>query len=66
MKEEELIIYKGKQDRKILNDMVLLMDRYRSGDGRARPLFYECMHGLLEMAAAYGFSGNLWQPVGER
>lgn len=60
MKEEELIIYKGKQDRKILNDMVWLMDRYRSGDGSARPLFYECMNGLLEMASAYGFSGNLW------
>lgn len=60
MREEELIVYRGTQDRKILNDMVWLMDRYRSGDGRARPLLYECMHGLLEMAQAHGFSGNLW------
>lgn len=60
MREEELIIYKGTQNRQILNDMVWLMDRYRSGDSRARPLFYECMHGLLEMASTHGFSGNLW------
>ena len=36
------------------------MEHYRSGDGRAKPLFYECMHGLLERAATNGFHGNLW------
>lgn len=25
-----------------------------------RPVFFECMHELLEMAATHGFSGNLW------
>lgn len=60
MKEEELIIYKKFEDGQTLHDMVWLMDSYRSGDGRMRPLFYECMHRLLEMAATHGFSGNLW------
>ena len=60
MREEELIVYKNLEDGKILKDMVWLMEHYRSGDGRARPLFFECMHGLLERAATHGFQGNLW------
>lgn len=60
MREEELIIYKEPKEGTILSDMVWLMDRYRSGDSRCRPLFYDCMHGLLEMASMHGFSGNLW------
>lgn len=60
MREEELIIYKNFESGKILHDMVWLMDSYRSGDNRMRPMFFECMHGLLEMAATHGFSGNLW------
>ena len=60
MREEELIVYKELEDGQILKDMVWLMERYRSGDGRAKPLFYECMHGLLERAATNGFHGNLW------
>ena len=60
MREEELIVYKELEDGQILRDMVWLMEHYRSGDGRARPLFFECMHGLLERAATHGFQGNLW------
>lgn len=60
MRDEELIIYKEFEDGQILSDMVWLMDHYRSGDGKARPLFYKCMHNLLEMAAVYAFHGNLW------
>ena len=60
MREEELIIYKDFEDGQILHDMVWLMDHYRAGDNRTRPLFFECMHKLLEMATAYAFSGNLW------
>ena len=60
MREEELIIYKNFENGQTLSDMVWLMDSYRSGDGRMRPLFFECMHRLLEMAATHGFSGNLW------
>lgn len=60
MREEELIVYKELEDGQILRDMVWLMEHYRSGDGRAKPLFYECMHGLLERAATHGFHGNLW------
>ena len=60
MREEELIVYKNLEDGKILKDMVWLMEHYRAGDATARPLFYECMHELLERAAAHGFYGNLW------
>ena len=60
MREGELIVYKDFADGQILHDMVWLMDHYRSGDNRTRPMFFECMHSLLEMAATHGFSGNLW------
>lgn len=60
MREEELIVYKEFADGDILRDMVWLMERYRAGDGRARPLFYQCMHRLGELAADHGFYGNLW------
>lgn len=60
MRVEELIVYKELEGRQIFDDMVWLMDHYRSGDGRSSPLFYQCMHGLLERGAMHGFSGNLW------
>ena len=60
MREEELIIYKEFADGDILRDVVWLMEHYRAGDGRARPLFYKCMHRLSEQAANHGFYGNLW------
>lgn len=60
MREEELIIYKEFTDGDILRDVVWLMEHYRSGDGRARPLLYRCMHRLSEQAADHGFYGNLW------
>ena len=55
MREEELIIYKDFEDGQVLRDMVWLMEHYRQGDAKARPLLYECMHSLLEMAADHGF-----------
>ncbi len=60
MREEELIVYKEFADGDILRDVVWLMEHYRSGDGRARPLFFQCMHRLSELAADHGFYGNLW------
>ena len=60
MREEELIIYKNFENGQILHDMVWLMDHYRAGDNRTRPMFFSCMHELLEMAEVYAFSGNLW------
>ena len=60
MREEELIIYKNFEDGQILHDMVWLMDHYRAGDNKTRPMFFTCMHELLEMAEVYALSGNLW------
>lgn len=60
MREAELVIYREFAEGEILKDMVWLMEHYRAGDGRARPLLYGCIHGLLKTAADHGFYGNLW------
>lgn len=60
MREEELIVYKDFADGEVLESVVWLMEHYRLGEGQARPLLYDCMHRLLEIAADYGFYGNLW------
>lgn len=63
MREQELLIYKEFEEGKILHDMAWLMEQYASDFYNAEDmsaLFYECMHGLLEMAGRHGFYGNLW------
>ncbi len=55
MREAELVIYREFAEGEILKDMVWLMEHYRAGDGRARPLLYGCIHGLLKTAADHGF-----------
>ena len=60
MREEELIVYREFGEAPVFHDLVWLMDHYRSGDNRIRPMFFDCMHRLLEMAAEYAFNGNLW------
>lgn len=63
MRAKELIIYKHLEDGRLLEDMEWLMDHY--GDDYynkedKEALFYECVHGLLDMAGHHGFYGNLW------
>ena len=53
MRIEELIIYKDFAQGNLLHDMVYLMEHYR--EEKDRELFYDCMHGLLELAASHGF-----------
>ena len=63
MRENELIVYKNFEDGKILEDMAWLMEHYQDDyfyEEDKISLFYDCMHGLLEMAGHHGFSGNLW------
>ena len=63
MREHELIVYKNFDDGRILEDMAWLMEHYQDDyffEEDKISLFYECMHGLLEMAGNHGFSGNLW------
>lgn len=63
MREQELIVYKDFENGKLLNDMVFLMENYKSCDAdkeKLQSLFYKCFHELLELAGHYGFYGNLW------
>ena len=63
MRENELIVYKNFEDGELLQDMVWLMENYRSDyynkEDKAS-LFYDCIHGLIEQAGNHGFYGNLW------
>lgn len=63
MRENELIVYKDFEDGQLLHDMAFLMEHYKDDyyyKEDLQTLFYDCMHGLLEMAGNHGFSGNLW------
>ena len=63
MGEQELILYRDFTERKLLSDMIYLMENFQNPDWKTeekRALAYENLHGLMEMAGEYGFSGNLW------
>ena len=59
---EELIVYRGFEDGGILQDMSWIMDHYRDDSlkDRVKVKFFECMHGLIDLAGNYGFEKNLW------
>lgn len=59
---EECILYRDFEQQQLLQDITELMDSYKSGklDAGDRKKFYTCLNQLVEMANAYGFSGNLW------
>ena len=63
MKTSELIVYKNFEDGQLLEDMEWLMEHYEDDyfnkEDKAA-LFYDCIHGLLDMAGHHGFYGNLW------
>lgn len=70
MRIDELILYRNFDDTKIL---VKMRDVYNDYDGKyvgkeslwgcrsGKDLYSDCMKGLIEMAASFGFRGNLWQ-----
>ena len=63
MREQELIVYRNFEDGQLLYDMTWLMEHYNDeyyNQEDMRALLYECIHGLIELAGNYGFSGNLW------
>ena len=60
---KNLILYKEFENGKLFYDFTRLIEHYDSGEGRKeemRPLFYECLNRLFELAASHGFEGNLW------
>ena len=63
MREQELMIYRFREDGDLLHDMAFLMEHYKDefyNKEDLRALWYDNMHRLLEMAGNYGFYGNLW------
>ena len=54
------ILYRDFEDGEILEKMTALMYACQNKEPIEEAELFECMNGLVEMAAAYGFSGNLW------
>ena len=63
MRTKELMLYKHMEHEELLRDMTFLMENcdseYYNKEDMAGLLF-ECVNELLELAAGYGFEGNLW------
>ena len=59
----QCILYRNFSQDWILTEMCGLIDRAEDEGWllEHRESFYRCLNGLVEMAADYGFSGNLWQ-----
>ena len=63
MRTKELMLYKHMEHEELLRDMTFLMENcdseyYNKEDMTG--LLFECVNELLELAAGYGFEGNLW------
>ena len=63
----ELVLYRDFECGDIFYDMTWLMENYNTTVGfsedereEKQTIFYETMHGLLELASSHGFTGNLW------
>lgn len=59
----ELIVYREFEQGQLLEDMTWIMDHYDSEYYNledVRALYYECIHGLVDLAGTYGFDRNLW------
>ena len=60
---QECVLYRGMEHGEILLEMAKLMDALsddRKDPDSLKPVFFRCVGELVEMAGAYGFSGNLW------
>ena len=63
MRTNELMLYKNIEYGEILKDITFLIDNYESefyNKEDLRGLLFDCINELLELAADYGFEGNLW------
>ena len=62
----ELMIYREFENDGIFRDMIWILENFEEAKedphqkAAIRELFYDVVHGLLEMAVSYGFEGNLW------
>jgi hypothetical protein len=60
VKIQECILYRGFDDGEVLEYMTGLINEIEHLPVYGEDLFYQCVNRLVEMAGAYGFSGNLW------
>ena len=63
MRTNELILYRYMEHEDLLRDMTFLIDNadndyYNKED--LKSLLFENLNELIELAANYGFEGNLW------
>ena len=59
----ELVIYRQFEHGEILKNMTWIMDHVQEkeiDEEKVRSLFFSCIHGLIDLAALYGFEHNLW------
>lgn len=63
MRGKERILYRGMEEEKLLQDMLYLIEHSEQtscDEEEMRSLFFAIVHDLIELAASYGFEGNLW------
>lgn len=57
----ECILYRNFEHGEVLEQMTELMDLESKEElGFCKKEFFSCVNQLIELAGAYGFSGNLW------
>ena len=66
MRTNELILYRYMEHEDLLRDMTFLIDNadndyYNKED--LKSLLFENLNELIELAANYGFEGNLWMGI---
>lgn len=64
MRINELMLYRNMEQGQVLKDMNFLMENYTNASYKPEELkgrLFDCVNAILEMAADYGFEGNLWQ-----
>ncbi len=58
-----MILYRNMEQEELLQNMVLLMKYAGSeeyDEETLREIWFDTIHGLVELAASHGFEGNLW------
>lgn len=60
MNTKQLIIYRDFQYQRLFDDMTLLLGRAENACDGTMPDSFSCASQLIELAAVYGFEGNLW------
>ncbi len=58
---DEFVIYGNFENGEPLKAMSWVLNNYKSEPEAAKKRLYECIHGILKLAADYGLRGNLWQ-----